>query len=431
MKETPFDIIVIGAGACGLMAAWEFVQTGKHTAIIEARNYTGGRAHTINNKNFDLPVELGAEFVHGNLELTQMLLKKAGVKQYKISGDIWQNEGGGLEEQKEFIEDYSALNKKFKEVKEDIPVSRFIEEHLQNKEFEELRFTLKNYVEGYYAADINKASVFSLKEELTTSDDEQYRIEGGYIKLVEYLERQCREKEAEFFLSQQVNEIQWAKDEVMVTTNLQKFRAKKILVTVPVGVLQSGTIRFSPALPQITEAANKLGFGPVIKTVLQFDEAFWKNKEFTQNKDLDKLSFLFSKAVIPTWWTYYPKDVAMLTGWSGGPHADELKDMSSEEILQKALRSLSEVFEVDVTVLQQKLKGWQVANWVKDPYSCGGYSYEVVNGKEIKQIIKQPIENTIFFAGEGLYGGPEIGTVEAALFTGRETAHQMIASFKK
>jgi monoamine oxidase len=105
--------------------------------------------------------------------------------------------------------------------------------------------------------------------------------------------------------------------------------------------------------------------------------------------------------------------------------------MSSEEILQKALRSLSEVFEVDVTVLQQKLKGWQVANWVKDPYSCGGYSYEVVNGKEIKQIIKQPIENTIFFAGEGLYGGPEIGTVEAALFTGRETAHQMIASFKK
>jgi monoamine oxidase len=68
---------------------------------------------------------------------------------------------------------------------------------------------------------------------------------------------------------------------------------------------------------------------------------------------------------------------------------------------------------------------------VTDPFSCGGYSYDVVNGKEIKQIIKQPIDNTIFFAGEGLYDGPEIGTVEAALYSGRETAHQIIAGFKK
>jgi monoamine oxidase len=429
MEEKPFDAIVVGAGAAGLMAAWELVQTGKRIAIIEAKKSIGGRAHTITDENFDLPVELGAEFVHGNLELTQMILKRAGVKQYKVSGDIWQNEDGNLNEQKDFIEDYSALNKRFKEVKEDIPVSKFIIKHLQDDEFEELRFTLKNYVEGYYAADTNKASTFSLKEELTNSDDEQYRIEGGYIKLIEQLENDCKEKGVQFFLSQAVKEIQWKKNEVVVTTNLQKFAAKKVMVTVPVGVLQSERIRFSPALPEITAAAKRLGFGPVIKTMLQFDEAFWKNKKFTQGKDLDKLSFMFSRAVIPTWWTYYPKDAAMLTGWSGGPHADELKNLGEKEILQKALESLSKIFEIDVSQLKQKLKGWHVSNWINDPYSCGGYSYEVVNGKEIKQVIKQPVENTIFFAGEGLYDGPEIGTVEAALSTGRETAHQMIASF--
>jgi monoamine oxidase len=431
MQENSFDVIIIGAGAAGLMAAWELAQTGKKTAVTEAKDHVGGRAHTITDRNFDLPVELGAEFIHGDLELTQMLLKKAGVDRYTVNGDIWQDEDDELDEQKDFVEDYSALNKKFKEVKEDISVAEFIEKHLQGKEFEEARFTLKNYVEGYYAADTKKASTFALTEELNTSSDKQYRVEGGYIKLIDYLHRQCLKKEVQFFLSNPVKEIKWKQDAVEVVTEQKTITTKKVLVTVPVGVLQSETIRFSPSIPGTINAAKKLGFGPVIKTVLQFDEAFWKKKEFTQQKDLKKLSFIFSKAVIPTWWTYYPKDAAMLTGWSGGPHAEEIKDLSDEKILQKALQSLSEIFNVSINLLHLKLKGRHIANWVNDPYSCGGYSYEVVNGKETRQIIKQPIDNTIFFAGEGLYDGPEIGTVEAALYSGRETAHQMIAGFKK
>jgi len=429
MEENYFDVIVVGAGAAGLMAAWELIQTGKKTAVAEARERVGGRTHTIHDGKFELPVELGAEFVHGNLELTKMLLKKAGIGLYKISGDIWQNEDQELSEQNDFIEDYSALNKKFKELREDISVADFIKDYLQGDEFEEARFTLKNYVEGYYAADTHKASTFSLKEELTTSDDEQYRIDGGYIKLIDYLHQQCAEKGLPFFLSHPVKEIKWKKDDVEVVCDQRIFRAKKILITVPVGVLQSETIHFSPAIPEIINAAKKLGFGPVIKTLLQFDEPFWKNKKFTQGKDLDKLSFVFSKSIIPTWWTYYPKDVGMLAGWSGGPHAEEIKNLSNEEILLNALQSLSQIFSIDKNVLQQKLKGWHVANWVNDPRSYGGYSYEVVNGSKAKQVLKQTIEGTIFFAGEGLIDGPEIGTVEAALISGRETAYRIIASF--
>jgi monoamine oxidase len=431
MEQNSFDVIVIGAGVAGLMAAWELVQTGKRTAVIEAKDRAGGRAFTIHDHNFELPVELGAEFVHGDLPLTRLLSKKANCKYYKVSGDIWQNEDGGLDEQNDFIEDYSALNKKFKELQEDISVADFIQNYLQGKEFEETRFTLQNYVEGYYAADTAKASTFALKEELTNSDDEQFRVEGGYIKLVNYLYEQCREKGVQFFLSSPVKEIQWKRNEVNVVTEQRSFSSKKILITVSIGVLQSETIRFSPALPETIAAAKQLGFGPVIKTILQFDEAFWKNKNFTQGKDLEKLSFIFSKSVIPTWWTYYPKEVAMITGWSGGPHASELKDLSNEDILRKALQSLSEIFNIDEAILQQKLKGWHVADWVNDPFNCGGYSYEVVNGARIKQVLKEPVEHTIYFAGEGLYDGPEIGTVEAGLSTGREMAHQLIAGFEK
>ncbi|HEY6955840.1 MAG TPA: FAD-dependent oxidoreductase [Flavisolibacter sp.] len=427
MEEGIFDVIIIGSGAAGLMAALELAQAGKRIAVVEAKDHVGGRAHTILDSCFQLPVELGAEFVHGNLELTNLLLKKAGAHQYKVKGDIWQNEDGSLNEQGDFIEDYSALNKKFKELREDISVADFIKDYLSADEFEETRFSLKNYVEGYYAADTHKASTFSLFEELNSSDDEQYRIEGGYIKVIDYLYQQCKNKDVDFLLSQPVQEVEWANDHVTVISPQHRLTAKKVLITVPIGVLQSEAIRFSPAIPNIFIAAKKLGFGPVVKTLLQFDEPFWKDKHFTQGKDLHKLSFIFSRAVIPTWWTYHPKHVAMLTGWSGGPNAETIKDLSNEEILLNALQSLSEIFGVNNSLLQQKLTGWQVANWVTDPFSCGGYSYEVVDGKKNKQVLRQSVNNTIYFAGEGLYDGPEIGTVEAALKTGRETAFRIIA----
>lgn len=423
-----FDIIIVGAGAAGLMAAWELSLTGKNVAIIEARERIGGRTHTVHDENFQLPVESGAEFVHGNLELTKLLIKKSKSNDYKVEGEIWQKEDEQLDEQSDFIEDYSALNKKFKELEHDISVADFINNYLQGEKFEETRFTLKNYVEGYYAANTNKASTFALRDELNSSEEVQYRIEGGYIKLMTFLFEQCSNKGCRFFLSNEVKEIHWQKNKVKVVTNNQTIEGKKILVTVSMGVLQQEKIHFSPALPDKISAAKQLGFGPVIKTILQFSDIFWEDETFVKKK-VNKLGFIFSKSIIPTWWTQYPKEAAMITGWSGGPHAIEIKNLSDEQIKQKALESLSFIFDVSVEQLNQKLKAWHVANWVNDSYSLGGYSYEVVNGKKFKEIIKQPVEDTIYFAGEGLIDGAEIGTVEAAFVSGRETAHRMIADF--
>lgn len=431
MEKDTFDVIIIGAGAAGLMAAWELSRTGKKTAIIEARDYVGGRIQTILDTRFDLPVELGAEFVHGDLELTAMLLKKAGAGTYKVSGSIWQTRAGTMHEQDDFIDNYKIVERKFQELTHDLPVSSFLDQHLAGDQFEETRFTLKNYVEGYYAADPGKASTFALREELLTSDDTQFRIEGGYQTLVKYLQDQCASTGVSFHLSHPVKEIHWNEGQTEVVSHSRSFLSTKLLITVSVGVLQSETISFSPGLPQLISAVKKLGFGPVVKTVLQFEEIFWQQKQFTYGKDLDDLSFIFSQATIPTWWTYHPKKAAMLTGWSGGPNANKVRDRSKEEVCNAALKSLAEIFSIDYRFLQQQLKSWHVSDWVNDPYSCGGYSYEVVNGVDIKKRLKQPVGNTLFFAGEGLHEGPEIGTVEAALQSGRETAHRIIASFKK
>lgn len=429
MEQNSYDVIVIGAGAAGLIAGWELVQVGKKVAVIEARNRVGGRIHTIQDSNFAMPIELGAEFVHGKLEPTQLLLKKANAEYYKVSGEIWEKQEGQLKELKDFVEDYSDLNKKFDELKTDLSVASFIHNYLVEDKYEDLRFTLKNYVEGYYAGDTSRVSTFALREEMTTSDDVQFRVEGGYEKLVNFLYNNGLEKGCTFFLNNPVQSINWRKDQVVVETDNQKFKAKKVLITVPIGVLQSEKINFTPAINSKIDAIKQLGYGPAIKTILQFEDNFWANKELTQQKDLSKLSFIFSDAIIPTWWTQYPKKIGIITGWSGGPFADRLKGLEDPQIVQEALRSLSYIFNIDLIHLQQKLKGWQVANWSNDPYSCGAYSYQVVNGSTAIRIAKEPIEQTIFFAGEGLYDNTQIGTVNAALVTGRETAHQIIASF--
>ena len=424
-----YDVIIVGAGASGLMAAWELVQTGKKVAVLEARDRIGGRIHTITDKNFSLPIELGAEFVHGNLKHTQLLLKKAGAASVKTSGGIWQKENSGFQKQEDFIEDYSRLEKKFKELKQDMPVAQFIKEYLQGEEYEELRTTLQNYVEGYYAADMNKASTMALYKELTTSDDVQYRIEGGYKTIVDYLYREAEQKGCFFFLSRAVRQVLWKESGAEVITEQQTFHGRKVLITVPLGVLQSEQINFSPSVDEKIKAAKSLGFGPVIKLVMQFEKPFWENKDFTENKDMSDLGFLFSKETVPTWWTQYPKHDALLTGWLAGPHAEAVKNHTTQEIVNKALDSLCAIFSIDQSYLKQILKGCYVVNWATDIYNCGGYAYEVVNGAALIKTLKEPLSQTLFFAGEALYNGPEIGTVEAALISGRETAHQLIASF--
>jgi monoamine oxidase len=426
-NQQEFDVIVVGAGAAGLMGAMEIALTGKSVAVVEATDRIGGRIFTFEQGG--KTIEMGAEFIHGNLPLTKMLLKKADAKIYEMKGSIWQHKKGALQQQEDFIEDYNDLKKKFSHLRNDKPVAAFLAEDLQGDEYKELRFSLKNYVEGYYAADTEKASTAALCEELMKGDDKQYRIEGGYQPLVNFLEQECRRQGGAFKINQPVVEIGWEKNKVTVTTNKDLYRSRKALITVPMGVLQEEFIRFTPALPWVVNSAKGLGFGHVIKLVLCFEKPFWKDSTITGGKDLRKLSFLFSEENIPTWWTHHPNDDAMLTGWIGGPKAEELKHLSTEELQTKVIAALGHLFNIDNVNLQQQLVSFHFHNWSSDTFFRGAYSYEVVGGAETIQNLQQPVEDTLFFAGEGLHNGPEIGTVEGALQSGKEAAHRLILRF--
>src|SRR5437868_1815949 len=117
-----FDILIIGAGAAGLTAARELTRAGKSVCILEARNRPGGRIHTLHDPSFSLPIELGAEFVHGKLPFTFRLLEEGGIAAHPVEGNIYMSKNGTLDSESDFIRHSGTLEKKLKEVKKDMSI---------------------------------------------------------------------------------------------------------------------------------------------------------------------------------------------------------------------------------------------------------------------------------------------------------------------
>ncbi|MEJ7911912.1 MAG: NAD(P)/FAD-dependent oxidoreductase [Chitinophagaceae bacterium] len=417
------DVLIVGAGASGLMAAREIAAAGKTCAVVEARDRAGGRIHTINDPKFHKLVELGAEFIHGNLPLTKGLLTHAGIRWFATAGDVWKNKNGEWSQAADLSDDFKGLDEAFARLKEDLPVATFLEQYVADPEQQE---ALKRYSEGYNAATTSTASSFALKATLTEEDSEQSRIEGGYGRLLNFLLDDLKSLGADIHFAAPVSRIVWQNGLVAASGNGQTWMAEKIIVTVPLGVLQNNNINFEPGLPAIENAIQSLGFGNAVKVVLQFDAAFWTDTNYTGSRNMRDLHFLFSNETIPTWWTQFPLQTGQLTGWLAGPGANRFLSSSNREILETALASLASLFNIGADSLLKKLVAWHVANWGSDPYSLGGYSFRTVGETPHKELIREGVANTLYFAGEVLFDGIEVGTVEAALWSGRDTAHRLL-----
>ena len=141
------------------------------------------------------------------------------------------------------------------------------------------------------------------------------------------------------------------------------------------------------------------------------------------------MGWLFSEATIPTWWTQVPDDAALITGWLAGPKAEAWKFADNSKILNEAVASLSVFFGMSKDVLSELLVYSHVLNWLADPFSLGAYSYATPETLGAQKQLGMPVENTIFFAGEALYDGPELGTVEGALANGLAVAKLVKKAF--
>jgi monoamine oxidase len=369
MKTT--DVIIVGAGAAGLMAAHTLVKAGKTVTVLEARNRLGGRIHTT-KLDFSCPTELGAEFVHGDLPVTLSLLKEAGIETTNVDFEMWHHHNDTFRQSDQFVEGWDAMLKKVNQLQQDMPLQEFLEENFSGEEHVKMRSQLENYVAGYDTANIRDASAFSLRNEWNHEDeDAQHRVTGGYDTMISYLAETCRNAGHTIVTESIVKDVNRSNNSVTVTTvDGTTYQAKKAIIALPLGVLKApenarGAVVFTPELSAQKQALNNIGFGCVIKILLEFDTVFWESDAITQlaGTHLSTMEFLFAEEAISTFWTQAPAHSPLLTGWVGGPPANEIRDASPEDVLQLTLTSLSHI-------LRWILKPLKI-NWLRGMWPTG------------------------------------------------------------
>jgi monoamine oxidase len=420
------DVIIVGAGAAGLSAARILSRSGKSVHILEARDRVGGRIHTVNGEGFSYPVEAGAEFMHGELPLTQALMKEANVRYGAGHGQTWNLVNNHLSEGNFFDEGWTELMDRLQRMKSDMTIGAFLQKYFSDPKYESLVESVSGFVQGYDAADMNKASAMALAEEWRSEDIKGYRPVGGYTQLMEFLQKEIQHHKGVLKLSSTVRKIKWNPNEVtIVNAKGETVTAQKILITVPISILKDEAIQFDPPLTEHRAALQHLEVGEVIKFLFEFKVPFWEEQNSPDHRHMPGLNFLFSDAFVPTWWTQKPNNIPLLTGWLAGPVIQKLQHDDSV-LMAEAIKSLAYLFGCTEDYLLKEIRSSKVVNWSADEFSRGAYAYKTLETATALKTFSKPVDSTIYFAGEALYDGPEMGTVEAALASGSGAAEKIL-----
>ncbi len=406
---------MIGAGAAGLAAAHELARAGRSVLVLEARERVGGRCWTRRMPGLEIPVELGAEFIHGEAKLTHALLKKAGLAAVDSVREQRFLEHGRLRRINAFTEAQRAA-KRALDLKRDVSVATFLRGlrlPARTRDFARMM------VEGFDAADPRRASMREIAEEWGGGElgASQPRPQGGYGALLDWLANAVVASGAELRLGAVVPRLQWRAGAVSVGGTFlgEPFaaRAKRAILTLPLGVLQHGPLRF----PQKRAALSKLASGPVVRVALRFHQPFWE-------KRANGVAFFHNPvAPFPTFWTPLPLHAPLLTAWAGGPKAARLTGASTRKLVDAALASVESIFGKSPRAL---LAAAYAHDWMHDPFSRGGYSYVLVGGTGAREELAAPLDDTVFFAGEAT-DSEEPGTVAAALGSGQRAAREALS----
>lgn len=420
MRSSDCDVAIIGAGVAGLAAAARLVRAGKKVRCLEASDRIGGRILTVHDPLSPLPIELGAEFVHGrppeivgpardtNLTLFEHTSKALHIAERVIAG----KEVGEFGDQ--VLEQMSKSKRRHDESFED-----YLK---RSRHSATVKQWARVQIEGFNAARADRISVASLIQDSEAAEkidgDHAFRIAQGYDAIPFALLRSIPHQDSVIQLSSAVRRVRWRRGSVQLETDSGTLRCQRLLVTVPLGVLQAGTLQFDPEPEQHLKAARAIDFGRVYRITFRFRDAFWEDDERFQ-----RVGFIISQdKQFFAWWTMHPIIAPLITGWCAGSAAEQFESTGRAEIQESAVASLGRI-------LNRKIPEPQAVyfhNWGADPLFCGAYSYTPVNALPAHRILAKPLDQTLYFAGEATEFQGHSGTVHGAIASGLRAASDVL-----
>ena len=434
------EVLILGAGAAGLACAERLHQRGVPFTILEARDRIGGRALTDFGLAPDLPLELGAQMVHGRHVITHRWAQAAGLttRSWPVSQRAlfslnrrlcrfpWLAlpgyPGFGF---RAFYQGIYGLPRKLRAAPlPDRSLAVFLQEQappLGARRFVEL---LHAHV---YAADPEEIGVRGPAEEERRAGEEfgyrNFRLNEGYSELFR--------RHAAPFLDRirtgvRITSIQRSGAGVRIEARTgageatTTFDARAAIVTLPLGVLKDGSVNFDPALPPAKqEAIRRIAFGMGYALQLRLSGGDLRER-------LGDFSVIWGGGAT----TFHRPGVRrrlsseILTAFTVGREAKRRAGLDPGALLAATLAELSEVLPRNVHI--GDVVESSVHLWPEDPFARGAYSFLPTGVDPIeREVLAQPVDDVLFFAGEATHWKGESATVHGAIETGYRAAEEV------
>lgn len=416
---TDADVIVLGAGMAGLVVARALARGGLSVTVLEARTRCGGRALTEGVPGWPRPIELGAEFVHGRPSALLELIAESGAQLAPADAPhLWKTERG-FERLDSFWDEVSELF----HAEAGSAVDRSAGEVIRRAPLAPRTAEMAAlFVEGFHGGPVDEVSARSIARQLSPGEEPQHVLLEGYGHLVRFVEAEAHRHGATFHLGTPARSITWRPGEAVIHDETRSFRARAVVVALPVSQLidPATGLRFEPEVTTARRGLDRLAMGAAFRAVVRLHEPIW---------DVDALGgeiFLHAPSLpIPTWWTRGP-EMPQITAWCGGPRALRLLN-EPLDVRSAVTRALSALLERPESVVARAVAGVHWHAFSRDPWARGAYPFLRVGG-DLEGAF-EPVANTVFFAGDFTDPG-ELGTVGAAVESASRCAAAVLATLR-
>ena len=427
MDTKQADVLVIGAGISGLAAAASLQAAGYRVIVLEARNRIGGRVWT-NRAWPDMPLDMGASWIHGvdgnpiaeiatDNDIATAETDYENVWLYTSDGRLLEDAEHDAAEKLAETFYAEALEEADDRYDADVSIQQALNDKLAQEPLSASQKRMLDYfvnatIEHEFAADVADISRFAW-ERGEAFGGEDVLFPGGYDQIARILAAGL-----DIRLEHPVQSIDYSGEGVEVKTAAGQFDAERVIVTLPLGVLQKGVVDFDPPLPEAKqEAIDALGMGLLNKVYLRFPHIFWP-------KEADVLGFISEKKGE---WTE-TLNIAHYTGapvllcFNAATYGRAIEKLTDDEMIAQAMQRLRTIFGPDIP----EPTGHLVTRWASDPYAYGSYSYlRPGTDGDTLDALAAPVGDRLFFAGEATSRDYE-ATVHGAYLSGLRAAEEII-----